>query len=448
MPTSNILSKRKFYAEEPIVRNRSRRSPLPTASSQPLTRTRRLRSTRPVRLGLLATALAAFTAVGPSAYSAPQTPSLPAGGYVSLGDSYASGVGAPPYAKGTDVQVENGNKCKRATAAYAHQVADKTGKTLDFGACAGAWTKHFYEARTPWKEPAQLDHLDASTGLVTFSIGGNDAGFAKILSECTTQLPFSNCSSDKALTDPVDSTIDALAGKGKQTGVYSYDTIMTDIATRAPDATVVAVGYPRMFPRQGGKGGPVPGRCQGLTKVDQRWINARTNELNTALKAAAQRHGYQFTDPSGSFTGHELCGQQSSWFQGLTDDGRFHPNADGHNAMAASVMDTLNTQGQEAAQDQPAAAQAQVDNMRPTGAFTLTRDDDRLSLDASASTDADGAVANIDWYVQHADGTEEILTGARAIATIPANEQVSVTAVITDNQGKEDFTTQTSPAAG
>ena len=86
--------------------------------------------------------------------------------------------------------------------------------------------------------------------------------------------------------------------------------------------------------------------------------------------------------------------------------------------------------------------------MRPTGAFTLTRDDDRLSLDASASTDADGAVANIDWYVQHADGTEEILTGARAIATIPANEQVSVTAVITDNQGKEDFTTQTSPAAG
>ena len=428
------------------MHDRSHRTPLPIKPVHYLAQPQRLRSTHPVRLGLLAMVLTAFTAVGPSAYSAPQAPSLPAGGYVALGDSYASGVGAPPYAKGTNVQMENGNKCKRATAAYAHQVADKTGKTLDFGACSGAWTKHFYEARTPWKEPAQLDHLNATTGLVTFSIGGNDAGFAKILSECATQPPFSNCSSDKEVTDPVDSTIDALAGKGKQTGVYSYDTIMTDIANRAPNATVVAVGYPRMFTSTGGKGGLVPGRCQGLAKVDQRWINARTNELNAAAKAAAQRHGYQFTDPSGSFAGHELCGKQTSWFDGLLDDGRFHPNTAGHKAMASSIMNTLNNR--QAAQEQPAAAQAQVDNTRPTGSFTLTRDGDQLALDASASTDADGAIASIDWYVQHADGTEEVLTGTQATTTIPTDQQVSVTAVITDNQGKEDFTTQTSPAIG
>ena len=185
---------------------------LSTPPTTTVSRTRRLT----LHFGLLVTVLAAFTAISLSVYSAPLAPSLPTGNYVALGDSYASGVGAPPYAKGTNVQVENGNKCKRATAAYAHQVVDKTGKTLDFGACAGAWTKHFYEARTPWKEPAQFDHLDASTGLITFSIGGNDAGFAKILSECTTQLPFSNCSSDKELTDPVDSTIDTLAGRGNR----------------------------------------------------------------------------------------------------------------------------------------------------------------------------------------------------------------------------------------
>ena len=425
--------------------NRPHHSPLSTELLQHLVRPLRLRSARPARLGALAMTLAVFTAVSPSVYSAPPAPSLPAGNYVALGDSYASGVGAPPYAKGTDVQVENGNKCKRATAAYAHQVADRTGKTLDFGACSGAWTKHFYEARTPWKEPAQLDHLDASTGLVTFSIGGNDAGFAKILSECVTQPPFSNCSSDKELTDPVDSTIDALAGKGKQAGVYSYDTIMTDIATRAPGATVVAVGYPRMFTSTGGTGGPVPGRCQGLAKVDQRWINARTNELNTALKAAALRHGHQFTDPSDSFAGHELCGEGASWFQGLLNSGRFHPNADGHKAMATSVMNTLNDQ--QAAQEQPAAAQAQVDNMRPTGSFTLTRDGDQITLDASASTDTDGTITNVDWYIQHADGTEEVLTGAQATTTVPADQQVSITAVVTDNQGKEDFTTQVAPAS-
>ena len=104
-------------------------------------------------------------------------------------------------------------------------------------------------------------------------------------------------------------------------------------------------------------------------------------------------------------------------------------------------------QAQEAAQDQPAAAEAQLDNVRPTGSFTLTRDGDQVALDASASADVDGAVTNIDWYIQRADGTEDVLTGTQATATVPVSEQVTITAVITDNQGKEDFTTQTAPAA-
>jgi len=84
----------------------------------------------------------------------------------------------------------------------------------------------------------------------------------------------------------------------------------------------------------------------------------------------------------------------------------------------------------------------------PTGSFTLTRDGDQLALDASASTDTDGAIASIDWYIQHANGTEEILTGTRATTTVPADKQTVVTAVITDNQDKETFTTQTSPTIG
>ena len=85
---------------------------------------------------------------------------------------------------------------------------------------------------------------------------------------------------------------------------------------------------------------------------------------------------------------------------------------------------------------------------RPTGSFTLTRDGDQLALDASAFTDTDGAIASIDWYVQHADSTEEVLTGARATTTVPTDEQAVVTAVVTDNQGKETFSSQVSPAAG
>ncbi len=138
-----------------------------------------------------------------------------------------------------------------------------------------------------------------------------------------------------------------------------------------------------------------------------------TEAASPAAKAAAQRHGYRFADPSGSFAGHELCGKQSSWFDGLINDGRFHPNAAGHKAMASSIMNTLNNR--QAAQEQPAAAQAQVDNTRPAGSFTLTRNGAQLALDASASTDSDGTITNIDWYIQRADGSEEILTGEQAV---------------------------------
>ena len=230
--------------------------------------------------------LAAFTAFGPSAYSVPLEPSPPNGTYVALGDSYASGVGAPPYASGTDVQ--GGNGCKRAAGAYAHQVASQTGKTLDFGACSGARIPDFYNPRTSWNEPAQLNHLNSSTSLVTFSIGGNDAGFSTLFSKCVTAAPFTTCSGNKEVSEQVDGAISALAGKTTRADITSYDTLVADIAARAPGATVVAVGYPRMFTPQGaGQILPVPGRCEGVTKVDQRWINAKTNEINAAAKAAA-----------------------------------------------------------------------------------------------------------------------------------------------------------------
>ena len=371
-------------------------SPTPRTALHETARASRRRRRCLIRLSTLASvAVLAWTIGGGSpAHSAPQGNT-----YVALGDSYASGVGAPPYASGTDVQ--GGNGCKRAAGAYAHQVAGQTGKTLDFGACSGARIPDFYNPRTSWNEPAQLNHLNSSTSLVTFSIGGNDAGLSTILTKCITAAPFTTCSGNKEVSEQVDGAISALAGKTTRAGITSYDTLVADIASRAPGATVVAVGYPRMFTPQGaGQVLPVPGRCEGVTKVDQRWINAKTNEINAA----------------------------------------------GHKAIAGSVVGVLKEQP-AAAQELPAAAHAQVDNTRPAGSFTLARNGDQLALDASASTDSDGTITNIDWYIQRADGSEEILTGAQATATVPADEQVSVTAVITDNQGKEDFTTQIAPAA-
>ena len=357
----------------------------------------------------------------------------------------------PPYAEGTDVT--DGNTCRRSAGSYAHIVSKRIGRNLEMGACSGARTRSFYEANESWGEVAQLDRLGPATGLVTFSIGGNDAGFARILGDCIGGgdrgfLSAAGCSSDAEVTGAVDGAIDALAGKTTRDGVYSYESIMTDIGTRSPNAAVVAVGYPRLFPEQGGSGGLLLGRCHGVTKVDQRWINAKTDELNTAFKAAALRHGYLFADPTGNFERHELCGRHGSWMFGLLETGRFHPNTDGHRATADAVIKALGVANRTTQPAQLADVEAQAANARPIAAISVSRDGEQLTLDASASTDADGAIASIDWYVQHADGTEEVLTGARATTTVPTDEQAVVTAVVTDNQGKETFSSQVSPAAG
>lgn len=413
-----------------------------------------------------------------AAHAKPAT--VPAGKYVALGDSYASGEGVPPYAEGTDEA--NGNRCHRSSSAYAHRVSGQAGKTLDFGACSGARTGDFYNAKSAWGEPAQLSRLDASTGLVTFAIGGNDAGFSKVLSDCIggkSLLPFVACSTDRAVTGPVDSAIDALRGKTKKEGVRSYDSIAADIRSRAPSATVVAVGYPRIFPAGGGTGGPIPGRCQGVKKVDQRWMTAKTDELDAALKAAALRHGFLFADTASAFDGHELCGSNGSWIHDILNDGRFHPTQAGHSATAEAVTGTLggfggqsdssgsakagNSRARDAkaggaraegvqARDAQARKELRVaadraDNERPAGAIAVERDGDRMSLDASASTDADGKVVHVDWYVQRSDGGETVVSGARTSVQIPSAEKATVTAVVTDDRGMEDFVTRHVPAA-
>ncbi len=400
---------------------------------------------------------------------------VPAGKYVALGDSYASGDGVPPYAEGTDEA--NGNRCRRSSSAYAHRVAGQAGKTLDFGACSGARTGDFYNAKSAWGEQSQLSRLDASTGLVTFAIGGNDAGFSKVLGDCIggkSLLPFVACSTDRAVTDPVDAAIDALRGKTKKEGVRSYDSIAADIRSRAPGATVVAVGYPHIFPAGGGTGGPIPGRCQGVKKVDQRWMTAKTDELDAALKAAALRHGFLFADTVPAFAGHELCGSNGSWIHDILNHGRFHPTQAGHSATAEAVTGALGgldsqsnssgsanagnskARGAKGGGAQARTAQARkefrvaadrANNERPAGAIAIARDGDRMSLDASASTDADGKVVHVDWYVQRSDGGETVVSGARASVRIPSEEKVTVTAVVTDDRGMEDFVTRRVPAA-
>src|ERR1044072_3287321 len=94
---------------------------------------------------------------------------LAAGKYVALGDSYASGLGAGSYG--------DSGSCKRIATVYGQLWANANAPSaFEFVACSGAVTSDVLAS--------QVGALSADTSLVTISIGGNDAGFADVMTDC------------------------------------------------------------------------------------------------------------------------------------------------------------------------------------------------------------------------------------------------------------------------
>ena len=70
---------------------------------------------------------------------------------------------------------------------------------------------------------------------MTITIGGNDAGFSNVITQCA--LPLVSCNSN--ITTAQNYINNTLPGQ--------LDNVYSQIRTRAPSATVVVLGYPRLF---------------------------------------------------------------------------------------------------------------------------------------------------------------------------------------------------------
>lgn len=108
---------------------------------------------------------------------------------VILGDSYSSGEGGGRYVRGTDEKTStSGNLCHRSPATYGLVLFE----SAELLACSGAVTAHLNSPQSSGGgsvEP-QLDRLEElmdgdapDAALLTF--GGNDIGFADIITGCT-----------------------------------------------------------------------------------------------------------------------------------------------------------------------------------------------------------------------------------------------------------------------
>ena len=259
---------------------------------------RALRRLVAASLGMLLAGLTGAVAA-PAAYAQP-------GSYVALGDSYSSGLGTREY-------IDDGSDCRRSEHAYPSLVAERIGLTLELAACSGAVIDDVVAS--------QLDSLTAGTTDVTISVGGNDAGFADVITQCA--LPWAaSCDSD---IDAAETFItDTLPGE--------LDTLYADIRSRAPDAQVVVVGYPRLF------NGEECNLAARISAAEQDRLNAAADLLATTIGQQAKAHGFGFVDPRTAFDGHAVC-DDVEWINGLSNptEESFHPNRAGHVGYADLV---------------------------------------------------------------------------------------------------------------
>jgi lysophospholipase L1-like esterase len=233
-------------------------------------------------LGLAPTALAAGT------------------GYVALGDSYSSGTGTRSY-------ISDGTSCYRSVYAYPSLDASALGLSLTFRACSGATVADVTNT--------QLSALTSTTAYVTISVGGNDAGFADVLTECAKPGWMSNCNG--AIDNAQYIINNVLPGR--------LATLYSSIRAKAPNAKVIVAGYPRIFNGEDCNAGT------WFSPTEESRLNYTADLLNSRTATAATNAAFSFANPTSKFIGHAVC-DAVEWINGLSYPivESYHPNRTGH----------------------------------------------------------------------------------------------------------------------
>ncbi|ARF74074.1 NocE [Kitasatospora albolonga] len=306
---------------------------------------------------------------------------------VGMGDSFASGEGADSgdgvdYYKETDYKEttgssEIGNGCHRSKHAWVRQatlpgfsesvgsIVDRYGTNVDlsFVACSGARTYNLWAGgRTQYGNAlAQMDlgYLDQNTSLVTVAIGGNDSLFTPVIEECIYAAGLKLC--QDAEIDKVDP--DTGEKTGEKTGPLKdfmpgwitnqvkprVTRVLNEIKTRAPNAKVVLVGYPKLLSANG--------QCvPGIGTGEAPWLNdVLAPHLATEMGNAATAAGARFVNPAAEFEGKAICGDPET-INGIVLGGKaeydnggilpsmksFHPKTSGARLYANALQRVLN----------------------------------------------------------------------------------------------------------
>ncbi|MCI4061735.1 SGNH/GDSL hydrolase family protein [Micromonospora sp. R77] len=242
------------------------------------------------------TALVAVLAAALGAVGIPGVAQAATVNYVALGDSYSSGVGAGPYDLST---------CLRSQKSYAPLWAAAHAVTsFRFPACGGAVTADVINS--------QVNSLSSTTTLVTITIGGNDAGFADVISSC-------RFGSTSTCTTAVNNAKSFATGTlpGRLGATYAA------IRNRAPNARLVVLGYPRLFETNW---------CGllAMSTYKRTILNEAADLLASVTATRAGAAGATFVDTRSAFAGHGVCAADP-WIHDVSGVVEaYHPDADGY----------------------------------------------------------------------------------------------------------------------
>lgn len=298
-----------------------------------------MRRTAGIALSALLAATSAIGLAGTAdATTAPATTSTASAirtqPYVALGDSYSSAAGVLPQVPGAPAA------CSRSLSNFAHDIATATRATLFTDVtCSGAKTSDFFSSQYPGVAP-QIDAVKKGTRLVTMTIGGND--------EDVFVSSFLGCAS-LAASDPTGNPCQQKYGYTftnliRQQTYPNLVKTLTAVKAKAPNATVVIVGYPTILPATGSLS------CLPTVPIalgDVPWLGQQQAVLNNAVRRAALATGAVYVDMSNASKGHDACQPEGTrWIEpaiGPVNAAPIHPNAQGEAAMAARTLAVLGT---------------------------------------------------------------------------------------------------------
>jgi lysophospholipase L1-like esterase len=248
--------------------------------------------------------------------------------YVALGDSYTSGPGIEPMTPGP---------CLRSTVNYPALVASALHiKKVTDVSCGGAASTNLVTTQALHPAPApQLDAVTSDTDLVTMGFGFNDLSLSYgLLFACLMPkgVPSEGCKQLLATPASRDTLlIEAVARR--------VATAIEDVQKKAPHATVVLVGYPRIVPDSGSCPSRLPLPDAMLERLRQALAL-----MNDEWQKVAKATGADYVDMYAVSKGHDIC-SADPWIDGGRNApgqaSALHPFRAYHRAVARAVVKVL-----------------------------------------------------------------------------------------------------------